>query len=146
MRFFRLLGFVPGLLLAVAASAATLPSGINRAYMDTTCAPCKDFFQYANGAWIATAEIPGSYSSIGVGREMTDRNQEALRATLEDAAKDWKTQKDPDVRKLGALYAGLMDSLRADREGAARALPHRDRCGEVARRSRHPARQATRQG
>ena len=124
LRHIRVLGVVPGLLLAVAATAATMPSGINKAYMDTTCAPCKDFYQYANGSWLKTAEIPGSYSSIGVGREMADRNQEALRTTLDDAAASWKTQKDPDVRKMGALYAGLMDSVRADQEGGAPMKPY----------------------
>ena len=112
------------LLLLVAAAGLAAPAAhaakhFDKSDQDTTCAPCKDFYQYANGAWLKSAEIPASYSSIGVGREMADRNQDALRATLEDAARSWKDQKDPDVRKMGALYAGLMDSVRADKEGAA---------------------------
>ena len=135
LRHFRMLGLVPGLLFAMTASAATLSSGVNMAYLDTTCAPCKDFYQYANGGWLKTAEIPGSYSSIGVGREMADRNQEALHATLEDAAKDWRSAKDADVRKLGALYATLMDSTRADKDGAAPIKSYLDEVAAVKTRA-----------
>ncbi len=108
------------LALPALAAADTLPTpSPNRAFMDTTCAPCRDFFQFANGAWFATAEIPASYSGIGASREMADRNQEALHSVLERTRAGAGTEPDPTIRKLGQLYAVLMDSARADREGAA---------------------------
>ena len=119
-----------GLLAASAAFAQPAP-GIQKAYMDTTCSPCKDFYQYANGAWVATAEMPAAYSAIGVGREMADRNQEALRQTLESSAATWRTSKDPDLKKVGALFASLMDSARADREGAAPMKPYLDEISAI---------------
>ncbi len=116
--------FVVIALLAAAlspmAAAAQTRSGLNRAWMDTTCSPCRDFYRHANGAWLDTVRIPPSYGGVGAGREIADRNQEALHRTLERAAsvvRDPKT--DPDTRKLGILYATLMDSARADREGLA---------------------------
>ena len=40
--------------ILTAATSAPAPAaaqrGVNRAYLDTTCAPCRDFFTYANGA------------------------------------------------------------------------------------------------
>jgi putative endopeptidase len=107
------------LALPALAAARTLPVPTpNRAFMDTTCAPCRDFYQFANGAWMATAEIPPSYTGIGAGREMADRNQEALYSVLERTRANVATEKDPTIKKLGQLYSVLMDSARADREGA----------------------------
>ena len=108
------------LALSAPALAGTLPQpSPNRAYMDTTCSPCRDFYQFTNGAWLATAEIPPSYSNIGAGREMADRNQEALRSVLERVSAGAAGQPDATIRKLGHFYGLLMDSARADREGAA---------------------------
>jgi putative endopeptidase len=105
------------LALPVAATAQT--TGPARTFMDTTCAPCRDFFQYANGTWLKTAEMPAAYVAIGATREMADHNQEALRRVLDHAAEHVATEKDPSIRKLGWFYAVLMDSARADREGGA---------------------------
>lgn len=107
-------------LLALLPTAALAQSpGINRAYMDTTCAPCRDFFRYANGRWYDAAVIPEAYTIIGAGREIADRNQDALRQVLERTQARAASEKDPTLKKLGTLYAVLMDSARADREGGA---------------------------
>ena len=106
-------------LLGMAPRAMAQTHGINPAYMDTTCAPCKDFFAYANGAWLKTAKIPASYTSVGAAREMADRNQETLHQVLEQTAAGVSTEKDPTLRKLGLFYVSIMDSARADREGVA---------------------------
>jgi putative endopeptidase len=105
------------LLLLVPVAALAGAPGPNRAYTDTTCAPCGDFFQYANGTWLRTVEIPPAYPAYGNGREIYDRNQITLTSVLEKAAADAAGQKDATLRKVGWLYGVLMDSLRADREG-----------------------------
>src|SRR5689334_12325695 len=77
-------------LLAIAAVAPTARAqnghGINLGYRDTTCSPCRDFFQYANGAWLDHTPIPAAYSRYGVDREIEDRGTEALRKLLDEAA------------------------------------------------------------
>ena len=111
---------VPAMLaLLLPAWAAAQPVTPDRAYMDTTCAPCRDFFQYANGTWFKTAVMPGAYASIGSSRDMADRNQDALLRVLDHAAQNVVNEQDPTVKKIGWLYTVLMDSARADREGAA---------------------------
>jgi putative endopeptidase len=113
------------LLSALAAALVAAPvhaqhrSGVNRALMDTTVAPCSNFYLYANGRWQTETVIPEGYASIGAGREMFDRNQVTLARVLQDAAEGAATAKDPDVRKLGHLYAVLADSVRAERDGMA---------------------------
>jgi predicted metalloendopeptidase len=115
----RCAGALAMLTLAAGASAVELGSGVHRAYMDTTCAPCENFYKFANGAWLETAEIPASYTSIGAGREIFDRNQEVLLRVLDRTAANADREKDPTLRKLGHLYGVLMDSTRASREGVA---------------------------
>ena len=107
------------LLLGLPALAAAQTGGPQRAYMDTTCSPCRDFFRYANGTWLATTQIPASYPAYGMGREIADRNQVTLTRVLERAAAGAAAEKDPTLRKVGWLYAALMDSARADREALA---------------------------
>lgn len=108
------------ILLAALLVPATLVAqrGVNPVYIDTTCSPCRDFFSYANGAWLNTATIPAAYASTGAARELFDRNQATLRRVLDGAAASADTAHDPALRKLGAFYASCMDSAGADRAGA----------------------------
>lgn len=107
------------LVFCLPALAVAQVHGPQPAYMDTTCAPCKDFFQYANGTWLATVRIPPSYPAMGMGREIFDRNQATLTRVLGRLASEADAQKDATLQKVGWLYAALMDSARADREGLA---------------------------
>ena len=107
-------------LVAVATAAPVAAQrGVNRAYLDTSCAPCSDFFVFANGAWVKTATIPAAYASTGAARELYDRNQETLRKVLERAAAAADTTHDATLKKLGAFYGSCMDSVAAERAGAA---------------------------
>jgi len=105
--------------------------GPRRAYMDTTCAPCRDMWRYANGAWLDTVSIPPAYTMVGRSREMADRNQATILRVLERAAAGAGQEKDPTVRKVGLLYRLLMDSTRADREGLTPVRPELDRVNAI---------------
>src|SRR5437773_12222625 len=58
---------------------------VDPAWIDTTTSACVDFFQYANGAWLAHDTIPAAYASSGVRRDMADRNEVVVRSVLDDA-------------------------------------------------------------
>jgi len=109
--------------LALAALAIQTPGahaqniGIKKQFMDLKASPCEDFYRYANGAWLDSASIPASYTGIGAGREMFDRNQETMYQVLEGARNNAAEAQDPTVQKLGFLYASVMDSVRANSEG-----------------------------
>jgi putative endopeptidase len=102
---------------AVSAVRSTAPA-ISRANLDTTCAPCKDFNQFANGGWMKANTIPAAYSRWGAFNELNDRNQAVLHQVLDDAAKNAETDKSPSVRKVGTFYATCMDSSAIEAEGA----------------------------
>ncbi len=88
------------------------------AYVDTAAHACRDFFAYANGAWLAHDTIPAAFSSSGVAREMTDRNELVVRSVLDEAmAARSRLPRSATEAKLGTFYASCMDSSRANSEG-----------------------------
>jgi predicted metalloendopeptidase len=105
-------------LLATPSKAAPAPRGVEPAFMDTTVSPCTDFFRFANGRWYDAAIIPPSYTAIGTGREMFDRNSEVLHRVLENARAGAEVADNPSLQRIGGYYGTCMDSARADREGA----------------------------
>ena len=46
--------------LASAQQAGTQSHPLDRANLDTTCAPCFDFFTFANGGWLKRTPIPAA--------------------------------------------------------------------------------------
>ena len=87
-------------------------------WIDTTVAACTDFSQFANGAWLAHDTIPAAYSSSGVTRDMSDRNELVVRSVLEDAAARRNAfPPDSTPRKLGTFYATCMDSTAVEAAG-----------------------------
>src|SRR5258708_6615276 len=91
---------------APAASGAPLLDASTR---DTTCAPCRDFYQHANGGWLRRTEVPAAYAAYGSFQQVDDRNQEILRAILERAAAELHPDPDANSGKLGIYYGSCMD-------------------------------------
>ena len=97
---------------------------LDTAWIDSTAKACNDFFDYANGAWIAHDTIPAAYSSSGVTRDMSDANQLVVRSVLDDAARARATlPHDSTEWKLGTFYASCMDSTAIDDAGIAPIRP-----------------------
>ena len=93
-------------------------------WIDTTVAACVDFSQFANGAWLAHDTIPAAYSSAGVTRDMSDRNELVVRSVLDDAAaRRGSFPPDSTPRKLGAFYATCMDSTAIEAAGVTPIRP-----------------------
>ena len=63
------------LVIPVAVAGQQTVKAFDPSARDTTCSPCKDFFQYANGGWVARTEIPAAYASWGTFTELDDRNK-----------------------------------------------------------------------
>ncbi|MEO6208695.1 MAG: M13 family metallopeptidase [Gemmatimonadaceae bacterium] len=129
---------IPSLVAAVAFLASTnhLPAqavvhAVDRANMDTTCAPCTDFYRFVNGRWQDSATIPASYSGIGAGREVYDHSLDVLHEILEKAARDRSVAPNSNAQKLGAFYGACMDSARADKLDAAPIAPELRRIAAI---------------
>jgi predicted metalloendopeptidase len=109
-----------------ASDASTLPplKVVDRLWIDTTASACTDFFQYANGGWLKHDTIPAAYSSSGVTRDMSDRNELVVRSVLEDVAARRRTlPAGSTARKLGTFYGTCMDSSAAEVAGLTPIRP-----------------------
>jgi putative endopeptidase len=107
-----------GVAAALTVGAAPASHGLDPSTHDTTCSPCKDFFQFANGNWVAKTEIPAAYSTYGSFTVMHDRNEDALHALLDDAARQTTGSSGTDnASKIGLFYSTCMDSAAAESQG-----------------------------
>ena len=101
--------------LPARAAAPTRPSDASD--FDTTCAPCRDFDQFANGGWKTRTKLPAGYSNYGAFDELYDRNEAVLRKVLEAAAADRSAPPGTDRARLADYYSSCMDSAGAEAAG-----------------------------
>jgi putative endopeptidase len=116
-------------------ASAPRTRGLDAADLDTVCLPCRDFFLYANGGWLARATIPAAYPAWGSFDELRDRNEAVLHRLLDAAAAETSASAESATRKLGLFYATCMDSARADADGARPLEAELDRIERVASRA-----------
>ena len=97
--------------------------GFDVSNMDKSVAACTNFFQYANGGWMAKNPIPAAYASWGRFNELALQNQEQLRQILEDAGKNQHAAKGTNEQKIGDYYASCMDETEIETAGLTPLLP-----------------------
>ena len=98
--------------VGITSIAAQAPA-IDRANMDTTCSACSDFFAYANGSWLRTAQIPASRTSLGSFGMLSDRNEAVVHRILDDdatAVRAATARPGTNEWKIGTFYASCMDT------------------------------------
>ena len=98
---FRSMAAVAAIFIACGTAAAQ-GKGFYTKRMDTTVDACTDFFQYANGAWLRSTEIPATESRWGTFNILGDNNNSTLRQILENAAKT-KAAADSDAHTTSQL-------------------------------------------
>ncbi len=106
------------LCLPIRAAAQQVHHGLDPANMDTTCAPCQEFYEYANGGWLKRTELPPQYPSYGSFTELQDRNLTTLRTIAESLAHTAPAKPKTPDEKVGAFYASCMDSAQSEAAGA----------------------------
>jgi putative endopeptidase len=128
----RVLRFLPAVLLlsVVPVFSQNGPGkaapGFSIDNIDKSIDPCVDFYQYACGNWMKTAEIPPDQSSWASFVELDERNLATLRDILEKAAANEPGRNAIDA-KIGDFYSSCMDEKTANAKGLDPLRPELER-------------------
>ncbi len=102
------------------------PSGFDLSAIDRSAKPGDDFFQYANGSYLARSTIPADRPSVSRRLEMTDRMEAQVHQLLQQASNNVAEQPADTQGKAGAFYYSFMDEPTIDRLGVAAIAPELD--------------------
>ncbi|WP_198119049.1 M13 family metallopeptidase [Massilia rhizosphaerae] len=94
----------------------TLAAGIATEYIDPSVRPQDDFYDYLNGKWMKTVEIPADKSSWGSFAKLRDDTLPQLRGIIEKSAAG-KPAKGTDAQRIGDYYASFMDEAKLEQLG-----------------------------
>jgi putative endopeptidase len=98
-------------------SSAEPALGFDPADFDQSTRPQDDFYEYVNGPWLATTEIPPEWSSYGVMQILYEKTETQLKTLIEEARLQDEAPKGSDIRKIGDLYASFNDEPMAESLG-----------------------------
>jgi putative endopeptidase len=100
-------------LLTVAASShgGDLPN------VDKTFRPGDAFYQYVNGAWLKSTEIPADRSSMSDGAMLSEQADQRTRDIIQQTAQDKNAT--ADARKIADFYNAFMDEASIEKLGLA---------------------------
>ena len=89
--------------------------------MNRDADPCADFFDYANGKWLAANPVPADRSRYTAYDEVSERNLAALKALVVEARSAGADATKPSraAALVGAFYRSGMDEARIEAAGAA---------------------------
>ncbi len=104
-------------LSATLAAAHTNEHGLDVRNFDTKTSACSDFFQYANGGWLASNPIPPEYSQWSLDNEIQERNEDVLHAVLKSAAAN-PGKPGSATQRIGDFFASAMDEAAIEKAGA----------------------------
>jgi putative endopeptidase len=113
--------------------------GIDTAGMDRNVRPQDDFYNFVNGGWQRTAQIPGDRSATGAFITLTDASEAAVRRILDAAMATRNAAPGSDVQKMGDLYASYLDSAAIEAAGITPLRPDLARIDAVTSREQYPA-------
>jgi putative endopeptidase len=130
MKKILLAGVCAGAALLGAAHAADKPLygkwGFDLTNMDKSTKPGDDFFQHANGHWLAAHQIPADKASTSLRYDMSDRVEARLHDMFETGAKTAPHQPSDLAGKVSAFYKAFMDEKHIDALGAKPIAPELD--------------------
>ena len=102
-------------LIGLCVPARLLASVLDTANLDQTCPACSNFYQFANGGWIARHPIPADSSTVTAFDELAAHNLLIAHQVLEEAAHD--PMAFGDRQRIGDFYAACMNLGAVERAG-----------------------------
>jgi putative endopeptidase len=108
-----------------AQPAAGSLAGVDQALIDKAVKPGDDFNAYANGLWLAKAEIPADRSSTGVGYEVFKLAEKRNAELIQSVAAN-NPAAGTDERRIADYYAAFLDQKGIEQRGLAPLKPELD--------------------
>jgi putative endopeptidase len=102
------------------------PFGYDLTAFDRSMRPGDDFFQFANGAYLARTQIPADRPIASRRYDMSDRTEAQLMGILREASVTAPLEPSDVKGKVGAFYAAYMDQAAIDALGARALAPELD--------------------
>ncbi len=121
-----------------AKTGQTLSAGIATQYIESSVRPQDDFFEYLNGKWLKTTEIPADKSSWGSFMELRENTLPQLRGIIEKTASS-NPAAGTDAQRIGDFYASFMDEARLEQLGATPLKAELDKIAALKDKSELPA-------
>lgn len=88
--------------------------------MDRSTSPCRDFYQFACGGWVALAAVPADRGQLELGEgELEERTARLLRKLLVEAGIGKVDPRDWFGRKAGDFYGACMEEPDVEARGLA---------------------------
>jgi putative endopeptidase len=122
----------------VAKNGQALSAGIATQYIEPSVRPQDDFFEYLNGKWLKTVEIPSDKSSWGSFMELRENTLPQLRDIIQKASAGTPANA-TDAQRIGDFYASFMDEARLEQLGVAPLKPELDKIAALKDKSELPA-------
>ncbi len=107
-------------------NAAPFVSGVDLDALDRNTRPQDDFYQFVNGGWLDSTEIPEIYSGYTVYHEVRENVELGLRELINQVA-DSPGEKGSESQQVGDIYTSWMDVEAIDAVTVAPALEELDR-------------------
>jgi endothelin-converting enzyme/putative endopeptidase len=121
------------LLLLLTASSFGQASHVDA--IDKSADPCQDFYQYACGNWLKSAEIPADQTSWSSFVEIRERNAVILREILEKSSAP-DAGRDAIAQKIGDYYGSCVDEKAVDAKGVTPLKPELERIAKTKDKAR----------
>jgi len=102
--------------IATVTALAQQHHAINPDFMDTSVRPQDDFYNYVNGNWMKTVEIPSDQSRWGSFNELAENTNEATLKILKESLGQ-TYPKGSDGQKIADLYRSYTDFEARDKAG-----------------------------
>jgi len=123
--------FVLTLSLGLGALAQNKGRGFDPSRMNSTAAACTDFYEFANGNWLKTTEIPAAFASWGSFNILAENNRKMLLTILEESSKNKAAKRGTNEQKIGDFYATCVDEAKREAEGVKPLLPELQRIEKI---------------